>query len=293
MHLPIVNPVLTRELFGRIRGRNAWLILTGYLTIIGAITLLIYAVFVSSAMPNDPETSLRIGKGIFFTVMTVSLIQVCFLSPSLTAGAIVGEKERQTYDLLLASPLSPLQIVTGKVLAAIAFALLLIMASLPIAGLALLFGGITGQEVFIGVVGLLITAIAYAAIGIFWSTVMRSTLGATVMAQGTVLVILLLVPFLYFVISLLIGAFDGPPSPLYIYIMGTFLCLHPFIALGMTVGALESGNGPLLWQLSSSIGDLFVPSPWLVYSVLMILVTITCLALAWQRIQSAEDDSGS
>jgi ABC-2 type transporter. len=293
MHLPIVNPVLTRELFGRIRGRNAWLILTGYLTIIGAITLLIYAVFVSSAMPNDPETALRIGKSIFFTVMTVSLIQVCFLSPSLTAGAIVGEKERQTYDLLLASLLSPLQIVTGKLLAAIAFALLLIMASLPIAGLALLFGGITGQEVFIGVVGLLVTAIAYAAIGIFWSTVMRSTLGATVMAQGTVLVILLLVPFLYFVISLLIGAFDGPPSPLYIYIMGTFLCLHPFIALGMTVGALESGNGPLLWQLSSSIGDLFVPSPWLVYSVLMILVTITCLALAWQRIQSAEDDSGS
>jgi ABC-2 type transport system permease protein len=290
MHLPIVNPVLTRELFGRIRGRNAWLILTGYLTIIGAITLLIYAVFVSSAMPNDPETALRIGKSIFFTVMTVSLIQVCFLSPSLTAGAIVGEKERQTYDLLLASLLSPLQIVTGKVLAAIAFALLLIMASLPIAGLALLFGGITGQEVFIGVVGLLITAIAYAAIGIFWSTVMRSTLGATVMAQGTVLVILLLVPFLYFVISLLIGAFDGPPSPLYIYIMGTFLCLHPFIALGMTVGALESGNGPLLWQLSSSIGDLFVPSPWLVYTVLMIIVTIVCLGLALRRIQPAEDD---
>jgi hypothetical protein len=251
---------------------------------------LIYAVFVSSAIPNDPETSLRIGKGIFFTVMTVSLIQVCFLSPSLTAGAIVGEKERQTYDLLLASLLSPLQIVTGKLLAAIAFALLLIMASLPIAGLALLFGGITGQEVFIGVVGLLITAIAYAAIGIFWSTVMRSTLGATVMAQGTVLVILLLVPFLYFVISLLIGAFDGPPSPLYIYIMGTFLCLHPFIALGMTVGALESGNGPLLWQLSSSIGDLFVPSPWLVYTVLMMVVTIVCLGLALRRIQPAEDD---
>jgi ABC-2 type transport system permease protein len=290
MPLPLANPVLTRELFGRIRGRNAWLILTGYLTIIGAITLLIYAVFVSSAMPSDPETALRIGKSIFFTVMTVSLIQVCFLSPSLTAGAIVGEKERQTYDLLLASLLSPLQIVTGKVLAAIAFALLLIMASLPIAGLALLFGGITGQEVFIGVVGLLITAIAYAAIGIFWSTVMRSTLGATVMAQGTVLVILLLVPFLYFVISLLIGAFDGPPSPLYIYIMGTFLCLHPFIALGMTVGALESGNGPLLWQLSSSIGDLFVPSPWLVYTVLMIIVTIVCLGLALRRIQPAEDD---
>lgn len=129
MHSIIVNPVLTRELFGRIRGRNAWLILSGYLTIIGAITLLIYAVFISSASPNDPNTARTIGKSIFFTVMTAALVQVCFLSPSLTAGAIVGEKERQTYDLLLASLLSPLQIITGKLLSAIAFALLLITLS--------------------------------------------------------------------------------------------------------------------------------------------------------------------
>ncbi|WP_322511929.1 ABC transporter permease [Chloroflexus sp.] len=284
----LANPVLTRELFGRIRGRNAWLILTGYLTIIGAITLLIYAVFASSANINDPNTARSIGKGIFFTVMTAALVQVCFLSPSLTASAIVGEKERQTYDLLLASLLSPVQIVAGKLVSAIAFALLLIMASLPIAGLALIFGGVTAQEVLIGVVGLLVTAVSYAAIGLFWSTVMRSTLGATVMAQGTVIAILLLVPFLFFVISLLIGAFDGSPSPLYVYTMGAFLCLHPFIALGMTAGALETGSGPWLWQVSSSVGDLTVPSPWLVYAVIAVIIAVVCLGLSIRGVQPDE-----
>lgn len=289
MHSIIVNPVLTRELFGRIRGRNAWLILSGYLTIIGAITLLIYAVFISSASPNDPNTARTIGKSIFFTVMTAALVQVCFLSPSLTAGAIVGEKERQTYDLLLASLLSPLQIITGKLLSAIAFALLLITASLPIAGLSLLFGGITAQEILIGVISLLITAICYAAIGLFWSTVMRSTLGATVMAQGTVIAILLLVPFLFFVISLLIWAFDADPSPLYIYTMGPLICLHPFIALGITATILEAGGDPWLWTVPSSVGDLTVPLPWLVYIALMIIVTVICLSLALQRIRPAEE----
>lgn len=289
MHSIIVNPVLTRELFGRIRGRNAWLILSGYLTIIGAITLLIYAVFISSASPNDPNTARTIGKSIFFTVMTAALVQVCFLSPSLTAGAIVGEKERQTYDLLLASLLSPLQIITGKLLSAIAFALLLITASLPIAGLSLLFGGITAQEILIGVISLLITAICYAAIGLFWSTVMRSTLGATVMAQGTVIAILLLVPFLFFVISLLIGAFDADPSPLYIYTMGPLICLHPFIALGITATILEAGGDPWLWTVPSSVGNLTVPLPWLVYIALMIIVTVICLSLALQRIRPAEE----
>lgn len=284
----LANPVLTRELFGRIRGRNAWLILTGYLTIIGAITLLIYAVFANSASMNDPNTARSIGKAIFFTVMTAALVQVCFLSPSLTAGAIVGEKERQTYDLLLASLLSPVQIVTGKLVSAIAFALLLIMASLPIAGLALIFGGVTAQEVLIGVVGLLVTAVSYAAIGLFWSTVMRSTLGATVMAQGTVIAILLLVPFLFFVISLLIDAFNGQPTPLYVYTMGAFLCLHPFIALGITAGALETGSGPWLWEVPSSAGNLTVPSPWLVYATIAVIIAAVCLWLAIRGVQPDE-----
>jgi hypothetical protein len=71
--------------------------------------------------------------------------------------------------------------------------------------------------------------------------------------------------------------------------MGPFICLHPFIALGITATILEEGGDPWLWTVPSSVGNLTVPSPWLVYIALMIIVTVICLSLALQRIRPAEE----
>ena len=277
----LANPVLARELRGRIRGNRALAILVVYLTIIAAVTLLVYAAAASSFQGglNNPEAGRSIGKAIFLTVMTASLIQVCVITPSLTAGTVSGEKERQSYDLLITTLLSPLQIALGKLTSALAFALLLIIAALPIAGLSFLFGGVSGTELLIGVVGLTVTAVCYATIGLFWSTVMRSTLAATVMAQGTVIMLLLLIPFLFVVGSLLTDSFSHQPGILYIYTVGLLLSAHPFIALGLTAGFLYSGEGPLLIKIPLSAGDIMVPSPWLVYCFISVLLTIFFLTL--------------
>lgn len=290
----LANPVLSRELRGRIRGNRALLILVVYLTIIGAVTLLVYAAVSSSFSGgiNDPEAGRNIGKAIYFTVMTASLIQVCFITPSLTAGTISGEKERQTYDLLITTLLSPLQIALGKLTSALAFALLLILASLPLAGLAFLFGGVSGTELVIGVIGLIVTAVCYATIGLFWSTVMRTTLAATVLAQGTVILILLMVPFLFVVISLLTDTFSRSPGVFQVYIMGLLLSLHPFIALGITAGYLSNGEGPLLIEVSSAGGSIPVPAPWLVYVLLSTLLTLLFLAMAVRMIKPTREEGG-
>ena len=42
------------------------------------------------------------------------------MAPSFAAGAITGEKERKSYEMLLASPLRPGAIVLGKLLASLA-----------------------------------------------------------------------------------------------------------------------------------------------------------------------------
>jgi ABC-2 type transport system permease protein len=278
----LANPVLTRELRGRIRGNRALLILVIYLSIIAAVTLLVYAAAANTMGGGleNVEAGRVIGKTIFMTVMAVSLIQVCVITPSLTAGAISGEKERQSYDLLITTMLSPLQIALGKLTSALSFAMLLIMAALPMAALAFLFGGVSGTELLIGVLGLVVTAVCYATIGLFWSTVMRTTLTATVMAQGTVIMLLLAIPFLFTVGTILFEAFDGPPDALYIYGMGLLLSAHPFIALGMSAAFLAEGEGPLLVSLPSELGDLTLPSPWLVYIFISILLTILFLFLA-------------
>jgi ABC-type transport system involved in multi-copper enzyme maturation permease subunit len=288
----LANPVLARELRGRIRGNRALIILVIYLSITAAVTLLVYAAAAGSFAGgvNDPEAGRGIGKAIFITVMTASLIQVCVITPSLTAGAISGEKERQTYDLLLTTLLSPLQIALGKLASALAFAMLLIMAALPLAGLAFLFGGVSGAELLIGIAGLVVTAICYATVGLSWSSVMRTTLAATVMAQGTVILVLLIIPFLFVVGSLLTSAFNGLPDAFYVYGMGLLLCAHPFIALGLTAASLAEGEGIFLIEVPSDIGQLPAPSPWIVYILVSALLTAIFLALAIRMIRPAQEE---
>lgn len=284
------NPVLTRELRGRIRGRRAMVMLVAYLAITALVTLLVYAAAASSFSRgiNDPEAGRGIGKGIFLTVMVATLVQVCVISPALTAGAISGEKERQTYDLLLISLLSPWQIVVGKLVAALAFALLLIIAALPLAGLSFLFGGVSGAELIIGIIGVLVTAVCYATIGLLASGLMRSTLSATVLAQGIVIALLLGVPFLYVIISTLTNTFSGPLEPWYVYVMGLFLSIHPFIALGITAASLASGENPFFFEIPTRAGEVIVPSPWMIYVALSAILTLVCLFLCIRLLRPVE-----
>ena len=63
------------------------------------------------------------------------------MAPSFAAGSITGEKERKTYEMLLASPLRPAAIVLGKLVASLTHLAVLIFASLPIVMLCLPLGG--------------------------------------------------------------------------------------------------------------------------------------------------------
>ncbi len=277
------NPVLVKELRGRMRGNRAMYILTGYLSIIGVVTLLVYLAMVSTESLGAPDPGLgsRVGKSIFITVMFVSLLQVCIISPALTAGSIAGERERQSYDLLVTTLLSPWQIALGKLGSALAFALLLNLAVLPLAGLSFLFGGVTFVELLIGMVGLLVSAILCATVGLFWSSLMKTTQGALVVAQGLVLLWLAGIPFLYIIAAALFG---GDPSDNLIgaLIFGGFLCLHPFIALGITAVQLAEGKSPLWFMLSTRFNnlplELPLPSPWLIYVAFAIIVTLVLVA---------------
>ncbi|MFQ3664029.1 MAG: ABC transporter permease subunit [Chloroflexaceae bacterium] len=285
------NPVLTRELRGRIRGWRAVAMLVIYLAITAIVTLLVYAASASAFERSigDLDAGRGIGKSIFLTVMVATLVQVCVISPSLTAGAISGEKERQTYDLLLISLLSPWEIVLGKLAAALAFALLLIIAALPIAGLAFLFGGVSGTEVLIGIIGIITTAVCYATVGLFASALMRSTLSATVLAQAMVIGLLLGVPFLFIVVSTILhNSFTGPFGEVYTYIIWLFVSIHPFIALGITATSLANGENPFFFDVPTRTGDVIVPSPWMVYVALSVLLTIVFMFLCVRLLRPTE-----
>jgi len=297
--MPDMNPVLIKELRGRMRGARAFVLLTIYLIILGGVSLLFYAAIadVSSGALDSGRT---IGKGLFLLISAVALIEVCFISPTLTSGSIAGEKERQSYDLLVASLLSPWQIIWGKLAAALSFALLLIISIVPMMSLAFLFGGVSLTEVVIALIGLVTTAMFYSTIGLFWSTVLRTTLGANSMSVGTIIMMLLGIPFLALIFSLIFGRDLSPEwlnSIIFKIIAGVFLYSHPFIALQVTEAQIAGGESAFYSRIPigtdlASRSQLLVPSPWIIYLLLALLFSFILLLISVRMLRPLQQAPG-
>src|SRR5262249_3106189 len=106
------NPVLQRELIVNLRMTRGFLLLFAY---VGLLGLLVYAAWPADqtldlARPEEAEKLVNL----FFLGQ---YILVSLMTPSFAAGTITGERERESYEMLLASPLRPGAIVLGKLAA--------------------------------------------------------------------------------------------------------------------------------------------------------------------------------
>ena len=112
-----------------------------------------------------------------------------FLLPLITMRLFAEEKRSGTIELLLTSPVTDLQILLGKWLAA----MLMYIAMLLVAGLNFLFLFIYGQPdwrpMLVGFLGLLLQAGGLLAIGLFISTLTRNQIiaGAATFGVGLLL----------------------------------------------------------------------------------------------------------
>src|SRR5208282_2151710 len=63
-------------------------------------------------------------------------------APVFTAGAITQEKDSQTYDILLSTPLTNGQIVLGSLLSRVFFVVALLISGIPVFSITQIFGGV-------------------------------------------------------------------------------------------------------------------------------------------------------
>jgi len=190
--LPAANPVLVRELRGRFRGREAFIVLT--LAQLAMLLLVLLALRSLQGYGNyygNPTSvpGAMFGQTILSTLAFTLLFIVSVIAPGLSFNTISGEKERRTWDLLVATPLALRSIVRGKYLAALAYVALLAFSALPFFSLAFLFGGITPWRV-LNVTAILLSAGAlYAAVALFVSTVVGRTGRAAVVSFLSVVLV--------------------------------------------------------------------------------------------------------
>ena len=189
-----IAAVGVKELRGRVRGRRAFVVLTGYLLFLGAFAWAweLYAERAYVANGNlqggaAAFASALVGQEVFGALILVETLLVVFLAPAFTAGAISLEREKQTLDMLAATPISSLAIVVGKLLSALAYVFLLIAASVPLTALVFVFGGVGPDDVLRAYAVLVVTALGLGSAGLFISAIMQRTQGATVVTFFTVL----------------------------------------------------------------------------------------------------------
>ena len=183
----LANPLAGKELLARMRGPRTFVVATLLLLPLAAVAGGLYTM-VEAAPAGDSLTSAPVGKLFFAAVTAVELGLICLLAPALTADLISGERERQTLDLLLVTPLSRRQIVVGKLVAALGSLLLLIVLALPIQAIAVLIGGIGLEELLAGLWLLTLTAVTYGCVGLWWSARMRTTRAALLLSYVTTLI---------------------------------------------------------------------------------------------------------
>lgn len=184
-----------KELRGRMRGRRAFVVLTVYLLLVCGLVAVLYAGFALGS--NNRSTQMAAtGKSIFVSILTMQSFLAVFLSPAFTAASITSEKERQTYDLLRTTLLSPRALITGKLVSALSYIFLLILATVPLQSLAFLLGGVAFIELFVSQLLLFISALAFGLLGLFLSSLMRTTVAATVSSYALVLFLVVGIPLL-------------------------------------------------------------------------------------------------
>lgn len=176
----IVNPVLAKELRDRVRTWRSPLLITIYIMALAGIAGFYY--YLQTRYSYGGTQALRLGVEIFGILAIAQLILIAFLTPGMTASIISGERERQTWPLLLVTRLSPFSIVTGKLLSAISYMVLLILVSMPIYSTVFLFGAVDMRELFLVVVISLVTTVTIASIGLFCSALFKRTITAIVIS---------------------------------------------------------------------------------------------------------------
>lgn len=192
-----VATIMVKELRSRFRGRRAFVVLTIYLALLALIAYGVYAVIGPQARQQvffggfgglgSANASASIGQAIFSMLSIFQLLLVCFIAPAFTAGAISLEREKQTLDLLISTPMRPGAIVIGKLFAALAFILLMILAGIPLSALVFMYGGVTIGDLLRQLVVLVSAAIGFGTIGLFFSAFVKRTQASTVLTYCTML----------------------------------------------------------------------------------------------------------
>ena len=305
------NPVVLKELRGRMRGPRAFVVMTIYLLLMCGFASLLYVLYTAQISTYGFAATGRIGIVLFIGVVGMELFLVTFIAPSFTASAITGEREKQTYDLLRTTTLRSSSLIVGKLVSALSY-ILLLLAAVPLQSIAFLFGGVSEVEVVLSFVILVITALALGSVGIYFSALVQRSVTASVLTYAFALFVTLGLPLIAFII----GAFALPlfgvnlysgnlslvTQVIMFYGLGLLICTNPLATALYTealIAAPSNIQGSPIGYFTQTLSytpsngvpqrlDIPLVSPWIGFTVFYVGLSAILILLAIRRVKRIE-----
>src|SRR6476620_12445927 len=165
------NPILLRVVEAGGRRRRDLFIRCAYL---GLLVFVVITSLVSGQSTIGTGASLndlaKMSDQIFRNMSYLQLGLVALLAPIFTAGAITQEKDSQTYDILLSTPLTNGQIILGSLLSRLFFVVALLVSGIPVFSITQIFGGVAIRSIALSFAIAAATAFVTASIAMAIAT---------------------------------------------------------------------------------------------------------------------------
>lgn len=265
------NPILLRVVESGGKRTRDLIIRCIYL---GVLVLLVLFSLGNAQTGSLSELTIRSTR-IFSNLSYFQLILVALLAPIFTAGAITQEKDSQTYDILLATPLSNGQIVLGSLLSRLFFVFALLLSGIPIFSITQVFGGVAIGDIVLSVLISAVTALITGSLAIAIATFKVGT-RRTIFSFYLFNVIYLVGLYLLDQVSTLWVPLDSAVVvPAGARPIGWLTPFHPFLALQSVLDPIHYIT-PTLSELPEGLRGW--PIGWMLTHPVAFYITFTTLA---------------
>ncbi len=168
--------ILRRELIAYFSSPLAYMVLTGFLLLQGGIFYLVLAFL------NNPGAQTMAPMEAFFGGTIFFWLFLLFVVPVITMRLIAEERKTGTIEVLLTSPVTESQIITGKFLAALVFYAALWLPTGLYVVILRRYSDIDLGPVLAGYLGVLLVGFLFLGVGTFASTLTSNHLIAAILA---------------------------------------------------------------------------------------------------------------
>lgn len=174
-----INPIMKKDMMVGSRSIKMSLAVMGINAFLTLIVLFVMATnSMVGGMSGYDYSSLSY---LFLALGCVECGLLSLIVPIITSGSISGERERQTLDIMLTTPVSPFSIALGKLGSAMMVVMMYMITSIPVMAIAFVLGGMSWWAL-LGLFGMLLyIGIYVGSVGVFCSSVVKKSVLATIL----------------------------------------------------------------------------------------------------------------